>query len=81
MAQIPQPANETVSPYVVYFPVDNCQACKVSTSDLYSRTIDGKKYCIDCLNKGAGVDEYIGTSLEVMVGEELKELARKNGFL
>lgn len=65
----------------IYFPTENCTACNVATSELYSRTINGKKYCIDCLKKGAGIEEYTGTIFEAVVSEELKERARKNGFL
>lgn len=85
MAEVPeksiaQPIDQSSIMYI-HFPTEHCQACDNLTSDLYSRTVMGKKYCIDCLNKGAGVDEYLNTSLEVYVGKELKELARKNGFI
>ncbi len=73
--------NARIQAGVIYFPKENCQACHVLTSELYARTLEGKKYCIDCLNKGAGVDEYLNTGLENMVGEELKARARKNGFI
>ncbi len=79
MAQIP--AHDSEQPLFIYFPTENCQACNVATSELYSRTFNGKKYCTDCLKKGAGIEEYTGTLFEAVVSEELKERARKNGFL
>lgn len=64
----------------VHFPEKSCAHCN-KTAAVYSRTIDGKEYCLDCMEKGAGVGEYIGTTLEGLVSPEMWALAKKNGFI
>jgi hypothetical protein len=75
----PPPAE--AQPLLIYFPVKNCAACGKETSELYSRTIGGKEYCIPCLNRGAGIEEYEANGLGDFVTEKMKAIAKENGFL
>lgn len=69
-------------PYVGYieFPVGECTNCKKKTSDLYSRTIDGSKYCLPCLKLGAGLRDLEAAGMGSWISEATKEEARKNGL-
>lgn len=69
-------------PLYIVFPEKNCHHCGKRTTEIYQRTIDGKGYCIDCLNKGAGIDELLASpELAGFVSEAQKDLAKKNGLL
>lgn len=56
-----------------------CCGCHRVTRDVYSATIGGLQYCLECMKKGAGVPEYIRAGLPVT--PELMQRAKENGFL
>lgn len=57
----------------------SCAHCKYPTVELWSRTVFGRQYCMPCLRRGAGVEEY--RKVGIPVSPELWEIARKNGML
>lgn len=71
----------TVKEGVIYFPIKNCTACNKETRDLYSRTLCGKEYCVVCLNRGAGIQEYYDNGIGNLVSAEMRKRALENGFL
>lgn len=40
------------------FYAQTCHACQSWSYDIYQRTPSGKRYCVPCLNKGKGLEEY-----------------------
>jgi len=66
--------------YIV-FHADRCAGCNKLTTELYSRTIDGARYCTTCLERGTGVSDLYKAGLGSFVSKEELERAKKNGFL
>jgi len=65
---------------VIYFPVEPCAGCGVSTSERYSRTMKGKSYCLECIKKGAGLDDLVADGLGGYITEEDRKNAAANSF-
>lgn len=59
----------------------HCAHCKVVQHELYSRTHLGKEYCLECLKKGAGIDDLISSHLDGFISDKLYALALENGFI
>lgn len=79
LAPVPS-ANARPYGYII-FPVDRCAGCHKLTTELYSRTIDGARYCTTCLERGAGVQDLYNAGLDAFVSKQLAQLAEDNGFL
>ena len=65
---------------VIYFPIEPCSGCGVHTSERYTRTMKGKSYCLDCIKKGAGLDDLVSDGLGGFITDEQRKNAAANGF-
>lgn len=65
---------------VIYFPIEQCSACHVYTRELYSRTMEGKKYCLECINRGAGLEDLEKAGMNRFISKEERNAAKENGF-